>query len=348
MSKFQDSAFLAAASGKPASHTPVWFMRQAGRSLPEYRKLRKNGSIIESLTKPELAAEITLQPVVRYGVDAAVLYSDIMVPLIGMGAGVEMVPGRGPVIENPYRQLKDLERLKILDPEEHTGFVLETIQILVNELKVPLLGFAGAPFTLASYLIEGGPSKNYEQTKLAMYATDQSFFESLLLQITDIVIASLKSQIQAGVSAIQLFDSWVGILTPADYEKFVLPHTRRIFESLNDFDIPLIHFGVGTGELLHLMDTSGATVLGIDWRVPLDEARKRAPNVDALQGNLDPITCLMPWEDREQVNIEVRKVLDANGGHPGHIFNLGHGVLPESNPDILASIVELVHTETSI
>lgn len=345
---FPDSPFLTAANGKPASHTPVWFMRQAGRSLPEYRKLRKSGSIIDTLTTPELAAEITLQPVERYGVDAAILYSDIMVPLIGMGAGVEMVSGRGPVIEQPYREEKDLSRLRTLEPETDTKFVLETIEILIKELEVPLIGFAGAPFTLASYLIEGGSSKNYELTKAALHEntahanTADNFFQSLLSRLTDITIASLTSQIIAGVSAVQLFDSWVGVLSPSEYEKFVLPHTKRIFEALSSFDVPLIHFGVRTGELLSLMGDSGATVLGVDYNVALNVARKKAPNVRALQGNLDPTICLEPWE---QVEPAVRKVLAENENHPGYIFNLGHGVLPETDPDILASIVELVHNE---
>lgn len=342
-----DTPFLLAANGKPCRHTPVWFMRQAGRSLPEYRKLRKSGSITETLMNPELAAEITLQPVTRYNVDAAILYSDIMTPLIGMGAGVEMVEGRGPVIAEPYRKGQDLLRLRVFEPEQDTKFVLDTIQILIKELEVPLIGFAGAPFTLASYLIEGGPSKNYALTKAAMHESGTSpekFFQALLTKLTDISIASLTSQITAGVSAVQLFDSWVGALSPSDYEKFILPHIKRIFEALSSFDVPLIYFGVGTGELLSLMGNSGASVLGIDWRVPLNVARKRAPNVKALQGNLDPAICLAPWE---QVEIAVKKVIAENEGHPGHIFNLGHGVTPEMNPDVLAAIVELVHAETS-
>ncbi len=338
------TTFLNASGGEPTSHTPVWFMRQAGRSLPEYRELRLAGSIVESLCQPEIAAEITMQPIRRYGVDAAILYSDIMVPLIAIGAGVEMVSGKGPVVAEPYRDIHQLKRLRAFEPEEDTGFVLETIEILVKELDVPLIGFAGAPFTLASYLIEGGPSRNYAWGKAAMYLEDEPFFQALLDKLTDIVIASLKSQIEAGVSAIQLFDSWVGVLSAYDYEKYVLPHTQKIFQSLAHYNIPLIHFGVGTSHLLHLMGDSGATVLGIDWRVPLSEARKLVPNVAALQGNLDPTLCLAEWS---QVEKGVLKVLEESQGDFGHIFNLGHGVLPETNPDILKAIVELVHSQTA-
>ncbi len=318
-------------------------MRQAGRSLPEYKKLRKRGSILESMTNPELAAEITLQPVRRYGVDAAVLYSDIMVPLCAVSAGVEMVEGRGPVVSEPYGSLEDLKRLRQFDPAEDAPFVAETIRILVKELKVPLIGFAGAPFTLASYLIEGGSSRNYLKTKILMH-TEKDFFQQLMQKLADMATASLISQLQAGAGAVQLFDSWAGALSPSDYESFVLPHTRRIFSALESYSAPRIHFGVGTGEFLGLIASTGIEVAGVDWNIKLSTAKERAKGVKALQGNLDPALCLAGWESAKSATQEV---LAEAGESGGHIFNLGHGVLPETDPDILARIVDFVHSQTS-
>ncbi len=339
----KDSAFLTAAWGKKPPHTPVWFMRQAGRSLPEYKKLRKKGSILESLTNPELAAEITLQPVRRYGVDAAVLYSDIMVPLCAVSAGVEMVEGKGPVVSEPYGSLKDLKRLRQFNPAEDAPFVAETIKILIKELEVPLIGFAGAPFTLASYLIEGGSSRNYLRTKVLMHS-EKDFFQQLMQKLADMATSSLIAQLEAGVGAVQLFDSWAGALSPPDYERFVLPHTRRIFSALKSYGVPRIHFGVGTGELLEDIASTGVEVAGVDWTIKLSTARKRAVGVKALQGNLDPALCLADWES---VKSATQQVLTEAGESGGHIFNLGHGVLPETDPDILARIVDLVHSQTS-
>jgi uroporphyrinogen decarboxylase len=339
----EDAPFLLACRRQPAPHTPVWFMRQAGRSLPEYRAVRGTGSILEAIAEPELATEITLQPVRRYGVDAAILYSDIVVPVHAIGFGVDVVPGVGPVVAEPFRTKDDLARLRPLEPEADTPYVLETVRLLRAALPatVPLIGFAGAPFTVASYLIEGRPSRTYGLTKSLMHS-EPALWDALLERLADLALTSLRSQVTAGARAVQLFDSWVGALSPLDYRERVMPHTRRIFEALADLDVPRIHFGVGTGELLGLMSESGADVVGVDWRVPLDEAWRRVGADKAVQGNLDPAVCLAPWD---VVASETQRVLDtvAATGRPGHVFNLGHGVLPETDPDTLARVVELVH-----
>ena len=314
-------------------------MRQAGRSLPEYRALRKEGSILDSIKKPDIAAEITLQPIRRYGVDAAILFSDIVVPVHAVGFGIDIEPGIGPVTKNPFRSAKDLARLRDLDPIADTSYVIETIKICVDELKIPLIGFAGGPFTIASYLIEGGPSRTYKETKRLMFENPK-LWGQLMDRLTAICTSSLLSQIQAGASAIQLFDSWVGALSPSQYTRFVFPWVERMFEEVAKTGVPKIHFGVATGELLQLMSDVGADVVGIDWRVPLDQARSRVGDGKALQGNLDPGILSAPWPAIED---EVLKVLQLNDGHPGHIFNLGHGVTPDVNPDVLERIVHLVH-----
>ena len=324
-------------------HVPVWFMRQAGRSLPEYRALRGSDSILDSIRHPEIAAELTLQPIRRYGVDAAILFSDIVVPVAAVGFGVDVRPGVGPIVERPFRARDDLARLRPLEPELDIPFVRETIQILVKELTVPLIGFAGAPFTVASYLIEGGGSRDYAQTKRLMHSDQQTWAE-LLDRLADLALASLRAQIEAGASAVQLFDSWAGALNPADYRRHVLPASAKIFAGLEDLGVPRIHFGVGTGELLGLMGDAGADVVGVDWRVPLHLARARVGPGKAVQGNLDPLVCLAPWE---VVAEHARQVLSEAGPAPGHVFNLGHGVAPETDPDNLARLVELVHTETA-
>jgi uroporphyrinogen decarboxylase len=317
-------------------------MRQAGRSLPEYRAARGEGSILSAFADPELAAELTLQPVRRHEVDAAILFSDIVVPVAAIGFGVDVEQGRGPVVADPFRSEADLARLRPLEPEVDTAHVLETVRILVRELSprgIPLIGFAGAPFTVASYLVEGGPSKTYVHTK-ALMRGDPGLWARLLDRLADLALASLRSQIAAGAAAVQLFDSWVGALAPADYHRSVLPFTRKVFEGLADLGVPTIHFGVDTGELLGLMAGAGNTVLGVDWRVPLDEARRRVGPGPALQGNLDPALCLAPWPVLAD---QTRQVLGQGGGI-GHIFNLGHGVLPETDPDVLTRLVELVHS----
>jgi uroporphyrinogen decarboxylase len=319
----------------------VWFMRQAGRSLPEYRAIRGTGSILEAIADPELSAEITLQPVRRYGVDAAILYSDIVVPVHAIGFGVDVAPGVGPVVAQPFRSAADLQRLRPLDPEADTPYVLETVRILAKELAVPLIGFAGAPFTVASYLIEGRPSRTYGLTKALMHG-DPGLWHQLMERLVDLAVASLRSQVANGAAALQVFDSWAGALSPPVYERFVLPHSERLFAEVADLGVPRIHFGVGTGELLGLMAAAGADVVGVDWRVPLDVARARVPAGTALQGNLDPALCLAPVPVVEEAT---RDVLARNAGHPGHIFNLGHGVLPELDPEVLERVVELVHDE---
>ena len=342
MAPSADAPFLRACRGQPADRVPVWFMRQAGRSLPEYRELRGEGSILDAIRQPDLATEITLQPVRRYGVDAAILYSDIVVPVAAIGFGVDVEPGVGPVVAQPFRDKADLDRLRPLDPEADTPYVPETVRNLVGELgDVPLIGFAGAPFTVASYLIEGRPSRTYGATKALMLG-DPGLWTELLDRLADLAIASLRSQIDAGASAVQLFDSWAGALSPATYERHVLPASRKVFDGIADLDVPRIHFGVGTGELLPLLAAAGPEVVGVDWRVPLDEARRRVGDRKAVQGNLDPAVCLAPWP---VVEAETRGVLASNGGRPGHVFNLGHGVLPETDPDVLARVVDLVHAE---
>ena len=319
-------------------HVPVWFMRQAGRSLPEYRAIRERYSILEMCRNPEIAAEVTMQPVRRLGVDAAILFSDIVVPLLGMGVSLEIVPGVGPVVEEPIRGSSDLDRLRPLEPETDVPFVIEAVAHLAEELEVPLIGFGGAPFTLASYLIEGGPSRTHERTKALMYS-DPGTWDKLMDALSESVLAYLRAQVAAGASAVQVFDSWVGHLTPSDYERSALPAVERIFDGLAGTGVPRIHFGVGTGELLTLMNRAGADVMGIDWRVPLDAARDRLGDRVALQGNLDPAACLAPTEVLEEKAADVLR----RGGGRGHIFNLGHGVLPGTDPDKLARLVDVVH-----
>jgi uroporphyrinogen decarboxylase len=331
--------FLASSRPETTPYTPVWFMRQAGRSLPEYRAIRGEGSILDAIAKPELAAEITLQPVRRHGVDAAILYSDIVVPVAAIGFGVDVAPGTGPVIEHPFASSADLDRLRPLEPELDTPYVLETVRILAAELDVPLIGFAGAPFTVASYLVEGGPSRRYARTKALMYG-DEPLWHALLDRLADLSATSLVSQVRAGAQAVQLFDSWAGTLDPADYRRYVLPHSAKVLAAVGSLGVPRIHFGVDTGELLGAMADAGADVVGVDWRTPLDEARGRIPASVGVQGNLDPVACLCPWQ---VVRTKAAEVVASNGGRPGHIFNLGHGVLPETDPTILTRLVEALH-----
>lgn len=339
----QDSVFLKACRREPVPHTPVWFMRQAGRSLPEYLKVREGIPMLQSCTMPELVAEITMQPVRRHKVDAAVYYSDIVVPLKAIGIDLDIKPGVGPVIAEPIRTRADLARLRDLTPED-VPYVTEAIGLLTAELgSTPLIGFAGAPFTLASYLVEGGPSRNHEHTKALMYG-DPELWADLLDRLAEITGAFLKVQIDAGASAVQLFDSWVGALAPADYRRSVLPASAKVFDAVAPYDVPRIHFGVGTGELLGLMGEAGADVVGVDWRVPLDEAARRVGPGKALQGNLDPAVLFAPTP---VVEAKTQEVLDAAAGLEGHIFNLGHGVMPNMSADALTRLVEYVHTSTA-
>jgi uroporphyrinogen decarboxylase len=320
---------------------PVWFMRQAGRSLPEYRRVREGIAMLDSCMQPDLVAEITLQPVRRYGVDAAIFYSDIMVPLKAVGVALDIVPGRGPVMGSPLRDAADLAALRPLEPDD-VPYVTEAVQILVRELgATPLIGFAGAPFTLASYLVEGGPSKDYARTK-AMMVGQPELWDRLCTALADIAGAFLEVQVAAGASAVQLFDSWAGSLSAADYARYAAPYSARVLERVAPHGVPRIHFGVGTGELLGLMGAAGAEVVGVDWRVPLAEASRRIGPGYAVQGNLDPALLGAPWPvlaDR------VREVVRSGAEAPGHVFNLGHGVPPDTDPAVLGRVVDLVHAE---
>jgi uroporphyrinogen decarboxylase len=337
-----DSSFLRVCRGERPAHTPVWFMRQAGRALPEYRALRVGRTMLDTCMTPDLVTEITLQPVRRLGVDAAIFFSDIVVPLKAVGIDLEIQPGIGPVVAKPMASEADLSALRPLEPETDLPYIAESVKQLVAELDVPLIGFAGAPFTLASYLVEGGPSKTHAKTKALMYG-EPAVWARLLDQLADITLSFLRTQITAGASAIQLFDSWVGALSADDYRRYVMPASSKVFAGLTDLGVPRIHFGVGTGELLPLLAEAGADVVGVDWRVPLDEAASRLPG-RTLQGNLDPAVLLAP---PSVVHERTRLVLDQARGLPGHIFNLGHGVLPETDPDMLKRVVDLVHASTS-
>jgi uroporphyrinogen decarboxylase len=338
-----DAPFLLACRRQPTAHTPVWFMRQAGRSLPEFRALRERHDFFDVVHSPELTAEVTLQPVHRLGVDAAILFSDIVTPAAAIGIDVEIKPGVGPVFASPFRCAADLARLRPLEPSEDIPYVIEAVRMLVKELAVPLIGFAGAPFTIASYFVEGGPSRDYTRTKALMHS-EPVLWRLLLDRLADLSLASLRAQVEAGAAAVQVFDSWAGALGPDEYESHVLPASRRIFDGLADLGVPRIHFGVGTGELLALMAEAGADVVGVDWRVPIDQAWDRIGRQRAVQGNLDPAICLAPWD---VVTARTQRILDAVDGAPGHVFNLGHGVLPDTDPDVLARLVEYVHTATA-
>lgn len=340
-----DSPLIRAARGLRPQRRPVWFMRQAGRSLPEYRKLRADVGMLAACFDPELVCEITMQPVRRHDVDAAILFSDIVVPLQAAGIDLDIVAGVGPVIAQPVRTAADVAALPRLQPDE-VGAIARAVRLLTAELGgTPLIGFAGGPFTLASYLVEGGPSKHHERTKALMYSDPQAWHR-LMGALTDITITFLKVQLDAGVAAVQLFDSWAGTLSLADYTHFVLPHSTRVFAEVEAAGAPRIHFGVGTGELLGAMGSAGADVVGVDWRVPLVEAARRVGTGKALQGNLDPAVLFAgPVAVQERVR---RVIADADAataaGAIGHIFNLGHGVMPDTDPGVLTSVVELVHS----
>jgi uroporphyrinogen decarboxylase len=341
------SAFLLAARGEPAPHTPVWFMRQAGRALPEYRAVREGTTMLESCMRPDLVVEITLQPVRRYGVDAAVFYSDIVLPLKSVGFDIEIKPGVGPVVADPVRDLAGLETVRPVTPAD-VPYITDSVQQLVSELGgTPLIGFAGAPFTVASYLVEGGPSKDHAKTKALMHG-NPSLWHALADRLADVAIAYLSVQVEAGASAIQVFDSWAGALSPRDYERFVLPHSAKVFDALASYGVPRIHFGVNTGELLGLMSAAGADVVGVDWRVPLDEAVRRITATGSgpkpVQGNLDPALLFAGWDALEP---EIDRILAEGQAAPGHIFNLGHGVPPDADPEVLTRIVKYVQAKSA-
>ncbi len=333
-----DARFLRAARSLSVDTTPVWFMRQAGRALPEYRKIRERATLIEITRDAPLCAEVTLQPVHRLGVDAAILFADITTPFTGLGVAFDIVEGRGPVMERPVRSMADVVALRAFNPEDAVPALLEAISIIRRESPVPLIGFAGAPFTLACYLVEGGPSRDFVNTKRLMHAEPETW-AALLDRLVDATIAYLRAQVAAGAEAVQLFDSWVGGLSPLDYEVRLLPHYRRLFAGIADLNVPKTHFGVGTAGLLALQAQAGGDVIGLDWRIALSEGR-RIVGDRAVQGNLDPVLLLGPWEGVEET---ARWILAQNDRRPGHIFNLGHGVLPGTDPDQLARLVDLVH-----
>ncbi len=336
-----DSALVRAARGLPTTHVPVWFMRQAGRSLPEYRALREGVAMLDACMTPELIVEITLQPVRRYGVDGAILFSDIVLPLKALGVDLDIVPGVGPVIAAPITDLEGVHRLPEFDPDR-VGFVASAVSTLVGRLgSTPLIGFAGAPYTLASYLVEGGPSRDHAKTKAMMHGAPD-VWDALLRRLAAISAGFLRLQVEAGASLVQLFDSWAGGLAPDDYRAHVLPHTASVFETVGALDVPRIHFGVATGEILADMAMAGVEVMGIDWRVPLDRAVARIQPGQAVQGNLDPTAVFAPWDVLEA---KAHEVLSLGRTAAGHIFNLGHGVLPDTDPQVLTRLVELIHSQ---
>jgi uroporphyrinogen decarboxylase len=338
--------FRAACRHQLADATPVWFMRQAGRSFAEYRALRERYEILTLAKTPELCTEVTLMPVKELGVDGAVLFADIMLPLEGMGVSLEIQPDLGPIIHHPIRGAQDVEKLRPLLPEEHVPFVLRTIGMLRQELadgRAAIIGFGGAPFTLACYLIEGRPSRDYARAKSLMLR-EPEVWSALMDRLTEATIAYLSAQARAGADVIQLFDSWAGALSPRDYARSVLPWSKRIFSALREVGVPSIYFGTGNASLLELFADAGSDLISIDWRVNLDEAWQRVGFDKGIQGNLDPVRPVAGWEAAQA---GMRDVLERAGGRPGHIFNLGHGVLPETNPEVLKRLVDAVHAETS-
>jgi uroporphyrinogen decarboxylase len=330
--------FLRACRREPVDSTPVWFMRQAGRYMPEYRKLRERYTLLELAKTPELAVEVTLQPM-RLGVDAAILFADILLPLEPMGAPFEFAKGEGPVVHEPIASRAQIDRLRLIEPRESLAYVMSAIRALKRELKVPLIGFAGAPFTLASYLIEGGKSANFAKTKKLMFGAPDDF-RALMAKLAEVVRSYLRAQIEAGADAVQLFDSWVGELAPADYVEHVQPHVQRILSDVATAGVPVIHFGVGTSTLLEAMRDAGGSVIGVDWCTPLDQAWARIGHDRAVQGNMDPCALLAT---REVAVKHAQRVLDAAGGRAGHVFNLGHGITPETPVDNVRAVVDYVH-----
>jgi len=344
MTSLPGDPFLAASRGEAAHRTPVWFMRQAGRSLPEYRAIRGEGSILQAIKQPTLAAEFTMQPVRRYGVDAAVLYSDIVVPAHAVGFGIDVAPGTGPVASHPLRERADLARLRELEAGD-ISYVIDTVDALVKELEVPLLAFAGAPFTVASYLIEGRPSRTYQNTKRLM-RSDTTLWNDIMERLVQHSVEFISAQLTAGAEAFQVFDSWAGALSRPDYDAFVRPHTTSVFAQLAQRHpgVAGIHFGIGCDHLLESMNSVGNAVIGLDWRTSISDARTRLGANTVVQGNLDPALVLA---GSEIALAGAATVLADNAGHPGHIFNLGHGVQPDTDPEVLADVVSFVHERTS-
>ncbi|MDQ3876027.1 MAG: uroporphyrinogen decarboxylase [Actinomycetota bacterium] len=326
---------------EPVERTPVWFMRQAGRSLPQYREIRKRYDLFEVCRRPEVCAEVTLQPVEEHGVDAAVMFADIMLPVIGMGVDVQLVENVGPVIERPIASAADVERLRVPAPEEAVPFVLESVRLVRRALSSDkaLVGFCGGPFTVAGYLVEGKPSRDFTKVKTLMYREPETW-HALLDKLADAFAAYVAGKVSAGADVIQLFDSWVGVLSPDDYEEFAAPYAARILRSV---PAPTIHFGTGTATLLEAMAAAGGDVIGLDWRIPLDRGWALVGEDRGVQGNLDPALLLGPWE---RVEAAALAILERSGGRPGHVFNLGHGVLPATDPADLRRLVELVQEAT--
>ncbi|HEX9631579.1 MAG TPA: uroporphyrinogen decarboxylase [Gemmatimonadales bacterium] len=339
-----EAPFLRAARRQPTDVTPVWFMRQAGRYMAEYRAIREHHSLLEICARPALAAEVTLQPVERLGVDAAILFADILLPIVPLGLSLEFTAGEGPVIRNPVRTARDVAALRAVDAETDLGHVLEAVRLVRAELagRVPLIGFAGAPFTVASYIVEGGASRHFLETKKLMYGAPD-VWHALMGKLSEVLAGYLAGQIRAGAQAVQLFDSWVGTLAPADYRAYALPYTRAIFERLRPLGVPMIHFGVGTASLLQLQREAGGDVIGLDWTIPLDAGWARVPD-RAVQGNLDPVALFAPPAELQR---RVREVLARAAGRAGHIFNLGHGILPGTPVDHVRAVVDMVHEATA-
>lgn len=337
--------FLRACQRQPVDCTPVWFMRQAGRYMAAYQALRQRYSLLDLCKTPELAAEVTLQPILRLPVDAAIIFTDLLIPLEPMGARLVFAPNEGPVIENPIRSASDVEALRMVDPQAELAFTLEAIRMVCRELdgKVPLIGFAGAPFTLASYLIEGSGSRHYIQTKQLMYHQPEAW-HGLLDKLASVATTFLQAQIAAGAQVVQLFDSWVGCLSPDDYRRYVLPYTKQVIDGLRNAGAPVIHFGTDTAMLLDVMREAGSDVIGVDWRIPLDDAWRRIGPDVGIQGNLDPVALFAPLPEIER---RVDDILQRAGNRPGHIFNLGHGILPETPVEHVQAVADLVHARSA-
>jgi uroporphyrinogen decarboxylase len=340
-----DDLFLRACRREPTDRTPIWMMRQAGRYLPEYRAIRAKHGFLEMCKTPELACEVTLQPVDLVGVDAAILFADILLPLEGMGLELTFEKGEGPCIHNPVRSRADVEKLRVSDPYEDTGYVLDAIKLCRRELenKVPLIGFAGAPFTLASYMIEGGSTKAYIQCKRLMWE-DPDAWDALMRVTTDTVVAYLKAQVEAGAQAVQVFDSWVGFLAPSDYEASVLPHTKRLIAEVAETGVPVINFSNNTSGMLDLVARAGGDVIGLDWRIRIDDAIKVLDNGFAFQGNLDPMTLFAPVD---VIEAKATEILERVGTRPGHIFNLGHGIHKDTDPAHARALIDAVHEQSA-
>ena len=340
-----NSRFLQACRRETVDTTPVWFMRQAGRYMPEYRAIREKYSLLEICYQPELAAEVTLQPVRALGVDAAILFADILLPVIPLGLGLEFAKGEGPILQNPIRTMEDVQALNPVEAEVDLGYVMDAIRILRDELNgIPLIGFCGAPFTVASYMIEGGSSREFLKTKTMMYSDPQTW-HALMEKLSFVLAGYLVAQIRAGAQAVQVFDSWVGALSPQDYEKFVLPYSQKVLQAAKNEIVPVIHFGTNTTTLLPLMKRAGGDVIGLDWRIPLDDGWTALGSDVAVQGNLDPITLFAPLPE---IKTRVHDVLRRADGRPGHIFNLGHGILQNTPVDNVKAVVDMVHEYSAV